>query len=91
MNKIELIKMVERLRKLEARATKGPWFKWTWAGDISSKPEDCLIMQTLWTEKDENGCTRSTDQGDADVQFVIAVRNHLIEILDALEESQGKN
>jgi hypothetical protein len=91
MNKVELNKMVKRLRKLEARATKGPWLQWTLAGDISSKPEDCLIMQTFWTEKDKNGCTRSTAQGDVDVQFVIAVRNHLIEILDALEESQGKN
>jgi len=82
----KLKSLMTQLTQLEAKATKGPWFQWTAAGDISSKPEDCLIMQTLWTKVNSDGCTRSLPQGDADIKFVIAMRNNLAKLLDALED-----
>lgn len=86
MTKHEARLMIRYLRKLERKASLGPWFQWTMAGDISSKPEDCIIMQTMWTKKDKRGNVRTTKRGKADIKFVIALRNSLPAILAALEE-----
>jgi hypothetical protein len=43
-------------------------------------------METLLTKKNKQGCDRATKQGNADVQFVIALRNNLPALLAALEE-----
>ncbi len=75
----------EMLVRCEA-ATPGPWFQWTSSGDVSSKPEDCRIFQSDWTEKDEEGCTRATKQGTADCEFVVAARTNLPEVLKRIGE-----
>ena len=77
--------LAKRLRILEKKATKGPWFQWTQAGDLSSQPEDCLIMQTLWTKKNKDGCVRTTARGNADMHLVATLRNNLPAIIEALE------
>jgi len=86
MTKHEAKLLIRYLRRLEKAATSGPWFQWTLGGDISSKPEDCIIMETAWTKVDKKGNTRATKQGNADIMFVIALRNNLPAILAALEE-----
>lgn len=86
MSTAEAKLLIAYLRRLEKAATKGPWFQWTKGGDISSQPEDCIIMETMWTKVDKKGNTRATKQGNADIQLVIALRNNLPAILAALEE-----
>jgi len=86
MSKSEAKLLIAYLRRLEKKATSGPWFQWTKGGDISSEPEDCIIMETAWTKLDKKGNTRATKKGESDIKFVIALRNNLPAILAALEE-----
>lgn len=71
-------------RELLKKATRGPWFQWTTGGDISSEPEDAMIMKTLLTEPDQEmpDVMIATAQGNADREFVVFARNHLAAILD---------
>lgn len=82
------------LEDLDDRATKGPWFQWTQAGDVSSLPEDSIIMMTTKThEVDLPGVgvvTRATPQGDVDCQYVACVRTLLPDLLKYVKTLRGK-
>lgn len=80
------------LAEIRARAdaaTEGPWFQWTTAGDVSSEPEDCIIMWTTLRKKDDEGCTSSTPQGDDDCRFVASARQDIPRLLDHIEQNKS--
>lgn len=78
------LRLADEAERVAAKATGGPWFQWTAGGDVSSSPEDCIIMQTMWTRKTREGYTRATKQGDRDCAFVVHARNKLPEFISTV-------
>jgi hypothetical protein len=90
-----------KLRKLaeEAKDT-APWFVWTYGGDISSKPLDCILFNTTFHRTTEQGFHRATEKGMTLCRYVAAADPRAILWLmdeigsisrhnEALEEQNG--
>ena len=74
--------------------TPGPWFRWTRSGDVSSKPEDCILFNHrgfIPCVDDENGkmieAASCTPQGIADCEFVCSARTDVPTLAMALREA----
>ena len=86
----------ERVAEIHVRcamATKGPWFRWTAGGDVSSAPEDAIIFQhSGGIDATPNGPCSCTPEADADCEFVAHAREDIpwliTQLLNAEMEAQ---
>lgn len=88
--------VVKILRGLHEAATAGPWFQWTRCGDVSSEPEDCILLQhcNVWggrgIEGEPDCCEpRPGSRVDADCRLIATLRTLLPELIGVVEAAGG--